>query len=72
MDSKEGKVKIDMTECVKNVVDKFPIKFEEIWENMTPAGVDLFSRDTSEKLNEEMRTIFHQTVAQGSFVHKRA
>ena len=69
---KEGKVKVNVTECIKNVVDKFSIKFEEIWENMTPAGVDLFSRDTSVKLNKEMRTIFHQTVAQGSFVCKRA
>ena len=69
---KEGKVEVDMTEHIKNVVDEFPIKFKEIWENVTPAGVDLFSGDTSEKLNEEVRMIFHQTVAQGLFVCKRA
>ena len=56
---KEGKVKVDVTECIKNTADEFPIKFKEIWENMTPSGVDLFSGDTSEKLNKEMRTIFH-------------
>ena len=55
---KEGKVEIDVTEHIKNVVDEFLIKFKEIWQNMTPAGVDLFNRDTSEKLNEEMKCIF--------------
>ena len=39
---------------------------------MTPAGVDPFSRDTSKKLDEEMKTMFHQTVAQELFVCKRA
>ena len=40
---KEGKVKVDVTECIENMADEFPIKFKEFWENMTPAGVDLFS-----------------------------
>ena len=39
---------------------------------MTPAGVDLFGEDNSKKLNEEMKTVFHRTVAQGLFACKRA
>ena len=58
------KVEVDMIEHMKNVFKEFPIKFKEINENMTPAGVDSFSEDLSERLSKEMRTIFHQTVAQ--------
>ena len=36
------------------------------------AGVDPFSEDLSKKLSEEMKTVFHQTEAQGSFLCKRA
>ena len=56
---KDGKVKINMIEHIKNVTKEFPVKFKEILENMTPAGVDPFSRDTSKKLNKEMKTTFH-------------
>ena len=69
---KDGKVETDMVEYIMNMLNEFPTKFKETMENITPAGVDLFSEDGSEKLNEEMKTIFHQTVAQGSFVCKRA
>ena len=54
------------------MMKEFPVKSREILENMTPAGVDPFSRDTSKMLNEEMKTMFHQTVVQESFVCKRA
>ena len=69
---KDGKVEIDVVDYIINVTNKFPVKFREMLENVTPAGVDLFSEDSGEKLNEEMRTIFHRTVAQGLFVCKRA
>ena len=69
---KDGKVKINMIECTKNMMKEFPVKFKEIVENMTPAGMDPFSGDTSKKLNKEMRTIFHRTVAQRLFVCERA
>ena len=61
-----------MVDYIINVLSEFPMKFKETLENVMPAGVDLFSEDSSKKLNEEMRTIFHQTVAQGLFVCKRA
>ena len=41
------------------MLKEFPIKFKETNEKMTPAEVDLFSKDLSKKLNKEMRTIFH-------------
>ena len=69
---KDGKVEIDVVDHIINVLSEFPIKFREILESVTPAGVDLFSEDSSGKLNEEIRTIFHRTVAQGLFVCKRA
>ena len=56
---KDGKVEIDMVEHVINMLKEFPVKFKEILENMTPAGVDPFSEDNSKKLNEELKTTFH-------------
>ena len=56
---RDGKVEMDMVEHVKNMLKEFPVKFKEINKNVTPAGVDLFSKDASKKLNKEMRTIFH-------------
>ena len=28
---KDGKVEIDMIECIKNVTKEFPVKFKEVW-----------------------------------------
>ena len=61
---KDEKVEINMVEHVKNMLQEFPIKFKEIIVNMTPAGVDSFSKDLSEKLSKEMKRVFLQTVAQ--------
>ena len=69
---KDGKVEIDTIECVINMLKEFPVKFKEMLENVTPTGMDLFGEDNSKKLNMEMKTTFHQTVAQGPFVCKRA
>ena len=63
-----GKVEIVTVECVKNMTKWFPMKFKEINVNVTPAGVDSFREDPSKKLSEEMKTTFHQTVAQRLFV----
>ena len=59
-----------MVECAVNMLKEFAVKFKETLENITPAGVDLFGEDNGKKLNMEMKTIFHQTVAQGLFVCK--
>ena len=68
----DKKVKIDVVKCALNVsLKEFPVKFKEANGNITPAGVDVFSKDLSNKLSEEMKIVFHQTVAQGSFLCKR-
>ena len=69
---KDGKVEINMVECAINALKEFPVKLREMLENIMPAGVDLFREDNSEKMNKEMRTMFHRTVVQGLFVCKRA
>ena len=61
-----------MVECVKNLTKEILIKFKETNENVTPAGVDSFSEDPRKKLSDEMKTLIHQTVAQGLFVCERA
>ena len=68
----DGNVKIDMVKCIPNMSKEFPVKFKEVNGNIAPAGVDLFEKDLSKKLRKEMKTIFPCTVAQGSFLCKRA
>ena len=68
----DGKVETDVTDHIKNVLEEFPIKFKEMSKNITPAGVDLFGEDASKKSSEEMKKVFHRTVAQGSFACKQS
>ena len=56
---KDGKAKIDMLECLKNVLKEFSIKSKEMNMNMAPAGVDSFIKDLSKKLSREMKGVFH-------------
>ena len=68
---RNGKAEMDVTDCAKNVLEEFPIKFKEMTKNITPAGVDSFGEDLSKKSSEEMKKVFHRTVAQGSFACKQ-
>ena len=67
-----GNLTVDMCKYVKNMLKGFPIKFNKDDKVRTPAGVDMFSEDTSKKLTEGMREQFHKTVAQALFLCKRA
>ena len=69
---KKGKVKIRMDEYLKRMLKAFPIKFDGKKGPSTPAGIDLLSIGKGEKLNDEMREIFHTFVAKGLFLSKRA
>ena len=70
--SKKGKVKIRMVEYIKRMLKEFPIKFDVSQVSNTPASNDLLDIGKGEKLNDEMREIFHSFVAKGLFVSKRA
>ena len=61
-----------MTEYVKNMLEEFPVKFNDYGKVASPAGVDLFKEDLSKKLNEKERELFHRTVAKALFLCKRA
>ena len=55
----DRKVKINMVKHILKLSKEFPVKFKEANGNIVPAGVDLFGEDSSKKLSEEMKTIFH-------------
>ena len=55
----DRKVKIDRVEHILNMPKEFPVKFKEMNGNITPAGMDLFSKDLNKKLSEEMKAVFH-------------
>ena len=72
--SEKKKVKIDMRDYVKGMLDSFPIKFKEGETATTPAaGEDLFGQKSSndKKLQQDKAEAFHTTVAQGLFLTKR-
>ena len=69
----EGKkVLIDMTEHVKGTHEEFPIKLKKGEKAVNPAASDVFSEDTSEKLNDAGKALLHRMTAKASFACKRA
>ena len=71
--SEKKKIKIDMRDFVKGMLDSFPIKFKEGETATTPAGEDLFRQKSSndKKLQQDKAEAFHTTVAQELFLTKR-
>ena len=69
--TKKGKVKVDMSECIKKTVDNFSIKTNKI--EKTLEGEHSFVADENcPKLDEEQKQEFHTVTAKGVFVCKRA
>ena len=71
--SEKKKIKIDLRDYVKGMLDSFPIKFKECETATTPAGEDLFGQKSSndKKLQQDKAEEFHTTQAQGLFLTKR-
>ena len=72
--SEKNKLKIDMRDYVKGMLDAFPRKFKKGETAATPAGEDLFAQKSSndKKLEKDKAEVFHTTTAQGLFLTKRA
>jgi hypothetical protein len=67
-----GKVKVDMSDYVKGMLEEFPVKFKTNEAAATPATDDLFSEGTSASLTPQQAELFHTFVAKGLFMCKRA
>ena len=61
--SEKKKVKIDMRDYVKGMLDTFPMKFKKSETAATPAGEDLFGQKSSndKKLEKDKAEAFHTT-----------
>ena len=70
--SKKGKVKVDMTSCVEDMLNEFPKKPQENEMAMMPAADNLFSKGHGKKPNQEHGENFHHVVTKGLFISKRA
>jgi hypothetical protein len=70
--SEKGKVKIDMINYMKAMVNDFSIKFGEKDTAPTPATDDLFAEGNGPKLDKKRAEEFHTFVAKGLFACKRA
>ena len=72
--SQKGKVNIDMTSYVRNMLESFPMKFSKLDTVRTPATETLFNQGQKkrQKLEKQQAEIFHTTVAKGLFLAKRA
>ena len=66
----KGKLKVDMVDYIKGMVDEFP---EELGKSSCPWNENLFKVDEkSPKLSKEKKELFHMFVAKGLFACKRA
>ncbi len=73
--SEDGKVKIDMRNYVKGMLEDFPYmdQVDKLKRVSTPAAEHLFNvNEKAEKLPEKLKQEFHTAVAKGLFVCKRA
>ena len=66
-----GKLKLDMIQYVRNMLDDFPIKFTKEDKTPTPAGNNLLESG-GKILAKSRKEQFHSTVAKGLFLTKRA
>ena len=70
--SQNGKVIVDMSDYITNMVEEFPIKLKATDTAPTPACDDLFAEGNGDKLNKDDAEVFHTFVAKGLFACKRA
>ena len=68
---KDGSVEIDMKECIRNMLQEFPVKFKTEGKCAFPASVMMIGDDTSGKLDKHRSELFHRFVAMVLFVCKR-
>ena len=70
--SEPGKVKVDMIDYMKNMVDEFPVELGPNTTSPTPAPDDLFATGNGELLDKKRAEEFHTFVAKALFACKRA
>ena len=61
-----------MLDCMDGMFKEFPLKFSKNTATNNPAKADMFSEDSSKRLDPEKKQVFHRTVAKGLFLSKRA
>ena len=66
----EGKVKIDMSSYMKNMLDDFPVKLKKSQTAATPMGKGLYNLGQGKKLCKEDTKAFHTIVVKGLFLCK--
>ena len=66
----EGKVKVDMSSYMKNMLDDLPVKLKKSQMAAMPMGEGLYNLAQGKKLSKEDAEAFHTMVAKGLFVCK--
>ena len=70
--SEKGKVKIDMIDYVKAMLDEFPVELKDDDTAPTPAPENLFAPSEGEDLDKSMAETYHTFTAKGLYACKRA
>ena len=67
--SKDGKVQIDMTDYVEEMIESFPVELTETKKVKTPADTNLFNVNDDDLifLTDNEKEIFHTMVAKGIY-----
>ena len=67
----DQKFECNMTEYIGNMLEEFPVKFDDKDYVASTTQNDMFSKGSGKILEDEKRELFHRTVAQNLFVSKR-
>jgi len=70
--TEKGKVKINMTKYIKEMIEDAPMVIKENDKATTPATDKLFEESKGKSLNLKLCEGYHRTVAKGLFASKRA
>ena len=68
----KGKVKINMTSYIEDMLEEFPMDLNKKDTARMSATEDLFDEGQGDNLTLDHKEAFHRVVAKGLFVSKRA
>ena len=68
----DGKVDVDMSSYIQEMIDKFSVKMKSTDTALTPASESLWNAGQAKALDKKRKDKFHSMVAKALFVAKRA
>ena len=68
----DGKLEVDVAECLDSLLEEFPIKFDGEKMAPDPACADMFEAESGKFLPTKKKELFHRFTAKALFLCERA